>query len=619
MVSGFRPKVGILCLSMLLCAATPAASPARAAGDEPPASCDAAAALSASGRLTAAEAAYAKALEGPATADCATKGLRALDEAHAVCERGATLAKAGRETEARAAYEEALKTKPGARCAADGISSLQSGFLDDPTEASKTVLAWLGLGALAIGGALLVLAILGGLLTRIRRLRRVWPLSVINPVRIGIVPFEDGSDAAKRGAPLAALVRTKMDGFGGERAGMMIDLQAAIEETLWTKFGAINDQAKTVSAMVQLIGLIYPFRQFEAKGLLQSSENSGLGITLSVSRKRELVRVTTLWTETFGVEPAATGQPDASLRRLAGPVAAWITHVTATAAGEKAGGAMDPVSWAMFRAGLEWELEGNLDAAISLYRSALTIDPANWGAHTQLGIFENDEHDYESAIDHLERACKVLEDKDLRTRRPRRNPDWYKVKFRLASTLANDAYANAKSFEPAAKQIDELLQACWWALEPWPWERLSKRNRVLRKFVARVAEPASIDLKALIDLCLNGRRQGDSSHEDLAKVRRRLQREEPVSPRSIVDALIAAKELAAEREPEVRPSPSFLFDIACFFQIAGEAGLARTYARRAWQAVPADKVERFEQRVQADPMLSEIPDVRDDAAVTQAT
>ncbi|HET9591633.1 MAG TPA: hypothetical protein VFP17_01850, partial [Solirubrobacterales bacterium] len=570
----------------------------------PPKSCSPADALAASGRLTAAEAAYAKALESPTTRKCGREGLRSLDKAHAVCARGAALAAAGQGAEAQAAYEEALKTKPGAKCAAHGIGAAQDGFLDDPGEASKTILAWAGLTALAAGGVLLILAILGGLLTRVRLLRRVWPLSRINPVRVGIVPFEDGSDTAKRGATLAALVRTKMDSFGAERTGMMIDSQAAIEETLWTKFGAINDQAKTVSAMLQLIGLVYPYRQFEAKGVLLAPEGSGLGITLTVNRKRELVRVATLWAGTFGAVAAAEGQPDPSQARLAGPVAAWITHVTAMAAGEKPGGAEDPISWAMYKAGREQESEDDPTTAESLYRSALATDPLNWGAHTRLGVFENDRYEYASAVDHLERACKALEGKELRTQRHRRNPDWYRVKFRLASTLANDAYKNHRSFKRAGKEIDELLDACWWALEPWPWERLSKSNRKLRKFVATAAEPSALDLKALIDLCLHDREQGEPRHEDLKTVRRRLQREEAVSPRTVIDALIADKK---------EPKSSFLFDVACFFQIAGESALARDYARRAWRGVPADEVKRTERRVAADPMLREIPDVRAEA------
>jgi tetratricopeptide (TPR) repeat protein len=606
-VSGSRINSALLCLVVLGAAALSAAS-ARAEGDAAPPSCSPAKALAASGRLTAAETAYAKALESPTTRRCAREGLRSLDAAHAICARGAALAAAGRGTEARAAYEEALKTKPGAKCAAQGIGG-SDGLLDDPGEASKTILAWAGLAALTAGGVLLILAILGGLLTRIRPLRRVWPLSRINPVGIAVVPFEDGSDEAKRGATLAALVRTRMDSFGAERTGMIIDSQAAIEETIWTKFGAINDQAKTVAAMVQLIALVYPYRQFAAKGVLQKDEDGGLGVTLSLTRKRELVEVTTLWAKTFGLAPAAAGRPDHSASRLAGPLAAWITHVTATAAGEKPGGSTDPLSWAMFKAGFEREEAADLETAVGFYRSALATDPLNWGAHTRLGVFENDKYEYDKAIHHLESARQALEGKKLRTVRHRRNPDWYRVMFRLASTLANDSYKNGRSFQRAGKVIDELLDACWWALDPWPWERLSKSNRKLRRFASRVAEPAALDLKALIDLCLNGRRQGMIRHEDLKTVRRHLQRKETVSPRTIVDALIADK-----KEPE----SNFLFDIACFFQIAGEHRLAREYAGRAWRLVPPEKVKRTAERVAADPMLSEIPDVRAEALAQPA-
>lgn len=598
MVPKSRINSALFCL-VLIGATAVSASSARAEGDAASPSCSPAKALAASGRLTAAEAAYAKALESTATRGCAREGLRSLDEAHAVCARGAALAAAGRGTEARVAYEEALKTKPGAKCIAQGIGASQDGVLDNPGEASKTILAWLGLGALLLGLGLAAVAFLLLIVTRVPLLRHAWPVSKIQPIRVGIGSFDDGSGAPKQGAALAALVRTALESFGTEREGlMMIDSQAAIEETLWTKFGAINDQAKTVSALVQAISFLYPYRQFDVSGILQSDAGSGLGVSLSVRKRRELVGTTTIWAKTLEFPTGGDEQAQLqTLQRMAAPIAAWVSHVTATGAGEKPGGAEDPISWAMFKAAYEWESAEEYEKAIGLYRAAIELDSSNWGALAQLGALENDKREYSPSIEHLKGALKVLQSKRLRTPRHRRDPDWYRVEYRLASTLANDAYVSETSFESAAKEVDKLLEACWYVLEPWPWERLSERNRALRRFVSKKVEPAAINLKALISLGLADFEPGEALHLNLEEIRSLLQRGENVPPLTIVEALIIDRR---------KPGPLFCFDLACFFQLADMRRRALEWVEAAWDVVPASELPWYQTQVATDPMLESI-------------
>jgi tetratricopeptide (TPR) repeat protein len=599
----FWPKAATLCGALLLVAALAVPS-AGAKGNAAQPSCSAAATLRKSGRPAAAEAAYAKALENTTTKACAKKGLRALDEEHAVCARGDALARAGRSSEARSAYEEALKTKPGAKCAMQGIDQTNQGFFGDPAETSKSILAWLGLGTLLLGVGLAAVALLLLILTRLPILRHSWPARKIQPIRVGIGAFDDGPAASKQGAALAALVRTKLESFGAERAGLkMIDSQAAIEETLWTKFGAINDQAKTVSALVQAIGFLYPYRQFEASGILQSDTGSGPGISLSVRKRQELMGTATIWAETFKFSTDAGDQAQA-LQRMAAPIAAWISHVTATAAGEKAGGAEDPISWAMFKAGSEWESEEEYEKAAGLYRLAVELDSSNWGALAQLGALENDRREYALAIDHLGDALDVLQSRRLRTPPHRKDPDWYRVKYRLASTMANDAYENETSFRSAAEEIDVLLDACWHALEPWPWKRLSKRNRALRAFVGEKVEPAAINLKALIYLGLEGFEVGKPLHLNLHRVRCKLKRDEPVPPLTIVEALIADR-----KKNQKKPGPLFCFDLACFFKLGRMESRALEWIEAAWAAVPTSELAWYRAQVAADPMLCVLPDL----------
>ncbi|HEY6730214.1 MAG TPA: hypothetical protein VI039_04230 [Solirubrobacterales bacterium] len=182
----------------------------------------------------------------------------------------------------------------------------------------------------------------------------------------------------------------------------------------------------------------------------------------------------------------------------------------------------------------------------------------------------------------------------------RDNPDWYRVKYRLASTLTNDAHVHKTSYEPAAKEIDELLQACWQQMldleTTWPWQR---KDKELRKFIVEGVEPAALDLKALIELGLQKSKPGEALGWDLATVRKQLREGKPVPPLTIIEALLKAK----------KPGRSLLFDLACFFQLSGDSKRARQYADEAFATVPTAELARVRAQVAADPMLKVIPGV----------
>jgi len=372
--------------------------------------CSTADALYKSGRFGLAEAAYAKALEKPESQACAQDGLAQLDKSKTECEAAAALEKAGQDAEARKAYEAALQKRPNSKCAATGLESLKESPGDDPGGTSEDILSWLGLIALIIGIGAAIVSILVLLMTHVPKLRDLPPARGIRAVRVGIDAFDNGAHEGQ-GAPVAALARSKIRSFGEKSEKLtMIDSQAAVEETIWTKFGAINDQAKGVSAVIELVGSLYARRRYQVTGVLQADGGNGPGLSLSLRGKQKIEGATTLWAKGFGLEAAADDAPATErLHKLAVPAAAWISHVTATAAGETPGGAKDPVSWALFKTGGEWESDGNTDKAAALYRAAIDIDPSNWGALAQLGALESESRDYAAAIKHLEQAVGVLE------------------------------------------------------------------------------------------------------------------------------------------------------------------------------------------------------------------
>ena len=162
---------------------------------------------------------------------------------------------------------------------------------------------------LGLGAALVALLLVP--MMRIPGLRGLPPASRVRRVRFGIDSFEDNATPSQ-GGTLAALVRGKMESFGrGNRHMQTVDSKAAAEETVWTKLGAINDQAKTVTALIEAVGFLYPRRQFKAGGTLLPDSGKGPGLSLSVGRRQAIVRAVTLWAEDFGLE---AGKEDVLLK-----------------------------------------------------------------------------------------------------------------------------------------------------------------------------------------------------------------------------------------------------------------------------------------------------------------
>ena len=314
--------------------------------------------------------------------------------------------------ESLAAYEKALEARPTSDCAKEGIGEAKETFWENPKETTEDATAWLGLLVAALGIVALVLSLLLLLMTYLPVVRNWWPASLVRAVRVSVPSFEDSAEPS-RGSSLAALVRSKAESFGsGSKGPRLVDSKAAIEETLWGKFGAISEQAKSFGAFIGLIVALYPERRFGANGVLQADSGSGPGLSLSFSGSKEIVNAVTLWPQQFelGADDDSDEAKAGRLQKLGVPAAAWISHVTITASGKTPGGAKNPLSWALFKTGLEWELDGDIAKAITLYKRAIEGKSANWGALAELGKLENDAGEYEAAIEHLEASLRILQE-----------------------------------------------------------------------------------------------------------------------------------------------------------------------------------------------------------------
>jgi len=402
-----------LSISLLLCAGLLSAWVAGGADRASAASvapCPPGKALFDSGRSVAAETAYAEALKVPETEPCAKAGLTEIDEKINECATAEALDELGRDEQAQAAYEKVLETKPESECAKKGIADTGDSFWEDPKGTAEDAVAWLALLVAAIAVAALVISVLLLFLAYIPVVKNRWPAKRIRAVRVSLESFDDVADPSRGGA-LAALVRTKIESFGEKKGMKMVDSKAALEETLLSELGEVNDQAKSFSAFISWIVARYPRRQYEAKGQLQENGGSGPGLTVSLGDSKGAINVATLWPQQFGLE--ADEKDDvakaARLQKLCVPAAAWISHVTVTAAGETLGGAKDPISWAFFKTGLEWEQDEDTDKAFQLYKEAIRRDKTNWGAQAQLGKLQSEAREYDAAIQNLEAALETLE------------------------------------------------------------------------------------------------------------------------------------------------------------------------------------------------------------------
>jgi len=404
-------------LSVLLLAAPPFAdaqdqdAPANAPAAEKTSPCLKGRALRDIGRYAEAEKAFTAALDAPETVNCGLAGLESLEGVVRGCAVGLALERAGQKEEAITSYQEALKANPSATCAQAGLERLKEdepGFFADAENVKKDIQTAIELIVLAVGGVFLA-CVLIGLLSWLPILRRLPLLRRLRKTRLSIEKFDDEaiSDPAKIGPGLTALVRRHLALNPQFARGMsIVDGQAAQEDSVLSKFGEINDQAKVAAAMLKTVAWFYPRRTFTASGVIQAKGDTGFGITASLRKGTSFADSVTLWASDIGVGSLSEIE---QIRRLAVPAAAWIGHRLALASEQTVEGARDSISWALFKAGVEVQKQGNQMGARELYRQALGLDARNWGAQANLGILELGDEDDASGIARLKRAAKALE------------------------------------------------------------------------------------------------------------------------------------------------------------------------------------------------------------------
>jgi hypothetical protein len=373
--------------------------------------CQGAQALLAQGRVSQAESTYIEAIVTKEGLNCADRALTRLDRRGQLCKSADALADQNLTEEARAAYVAVLTAVPQSECASAGLEKLDdSWFLDGKVwdnfaDASADLLKALGLLAVLIGFVLAVLILLSSVLARWRRTRE-WPPArwFVRP-GLAVETFGDTGFDPSLGPAMTGLMRTRLE--TGDRTPLLHTApgQLSVAETWSSKLAAVGDEGAKASALVNLLLITLPRRRFSVSGELQPNEGKGAGVSLAISGGQSFAAGTDIWAGDIQLPADATPE---SIRRIATPAAAWVAHQTMTAADIPPAEARDPMSWALYKAALDWEMEGDIGKARDLASEAYGRDRKNYAALMYLALIEAGAGDYRNAIVSLSEARGII-------------------------------------------------------------------------------------------------------------------------------------------------------------------------------------------------------------------
>ncbi len=512
------------------------------------------------GRLKAAEAAYEKALGTGATVRCAREGLANIGHEHP-CAAAKALLRSGEKAEAKKAYLESIAAKPAKECASTGIeeSSTQS-WLDRVKSASGDVLTLLG-------GLLLSVAVLGVAVLLLIRLQSVvpwfkdrWPVRVIRQATVTVEKFDDSAFDSKFGAATAALVKKWIEVDSRRHYLKLVSGASATEETWLSKAAEVGQEGKIAAAIIGFCFLLLPTRHVRVTGELQpATVSGGPGISVELHSKVASKGMAVLWADRFSL-PVDAGVATDTVRKLVVPTGAWISHRFTSETGGRVQVASDPMSWALFKAGVEWQRDVKMEKAKELYLAAMDMDSENYGARANLAVLRARDGHYRKAIELLVEAREILG----RMEDYLANPDWYRVSYSIAAEYTNWALnGHSKAKRARLKRATECSEAVYGAIwatlgqRKWGLEAMCKERQDLLVFLRGQVKPSLDVLAAGIQL----------SESELASSNRDV---------NFVRATVANFVASSDHSSEVE------YNLACLYAQTGMPKLASRHLELAF-------------------------------------
>lgn len=283
--------------------------------------------------------------------------------------------------------------------------------------------------------------------------------------RLDVADFDhDAVGDLKLGKAVAALIEQEMVELRREGGGNDIQFVSGPDPALDVP-AAFKELATPVKFLSAALALV-PSRVYRISGQLQPAAERGVGLTISVQAPSgEVLQSATLWERDFdpdfkvsksgaptrGQEKGGdeTGVAAATARdardltqayyRLGVAAAGWILYALPLDPDERARAHVltsDPQSYALFRAAVAWGAARERARARRLYVQALALDPLNAGALLNVGNLDGGENKYASAIDRLDLALRLTEERERQQARPRvaggHDRLWYRASYGLA-------------------------------------------------------------------------------------------------------------------------------------------------------------------------------------------
>jgi tetratricopeptide (TPR) repeat protein len=474
------------------------------------------------------------------------------------CAVGKALFEAGEKAEANKAYIEALEAQPGSECAAAGVEETsEPSLLDQVKTIGEDVLVALGALLLALAGLAGLYLLLIRVQSLIPWLKDRWPASAIRRPKVSIENLDDSAFELKLGIGTTALMKGWIEADSKRHFLKFVSGGSATEETWLSKVAEVGEQGKIAAALIGTFSALLPRRQVKVTGELQPATTSGgPGISVELHRKRTSTGTAALWADRFAL-PVDAGVAVDTLRKLVVPVAAWISHRVTSETGGKGLAAEDPMSWALFKAGVEWQRDGEVEKAAELYSSAAHMDGANYGARANLALIRARAGQYENAIDLLEEARAILE--KPRMGNPLANPDWYRVNYSIAAEHTNWALEGERSqraerLERASANARRMQEATARTLarRMWGAKAMRKERKELLAFLHHEVKPCLEVLAAGIQLA----------------------KEEMGSSKAAVEEALALVTHYAESADH---GANVEYNLACLYAQAGERKAARAH------------------------------------------
>jgi tetratricopeptide (TPR) repeat protein len=244
---------------------------------------------------------------------------------------------------------------------------------------------------------------------RIPGLKRVWPAAGIRRPALSIQLLGDSGLAEnKLGSATTTLLKEKIEPGPGKN-GLTVSGEDSPEESWIQRVGEIGEPAKIGAAVVAFLATLLPRRRIKLSGEIQPKATvGGPGISVELDRKFISEASVTLWAKDFYLPVGQEDEVD-TVRRLTTPAAAWVSHKATDVTGGEPLAAGRAMSWARFRAGFEWQQEGDREMAKKLYGAAVAMDERNYAARVNLGLLRAGDGDYSGAIKLIERALEIIE------------------------------------------------------------------------------------------------------------------------------------------------------------------------------------------------------------------